>query len=383
MVARAGVRRFSGGIGVRATDNGLVNPGAASDSLRLPAAQPARSSGTAADDASGVDADRGELLEQPDSLAFEAFERSTRPLLELVRELTGLETSFISSIDWDAQLQTVVFSSNVGQLQIAEGSTLDWSDSMCRWAFLSGAEHSADVATAYPGSLGADVLGMQSFLAVPILDEGKTLGTLCGASQSSVAVGDDTIRHLRLIAESLAMQLVSHVNHNRDRLRADEAELLARTDSLTGLANHRAFTSRLEEELARSGRHDTPVSIVAMDIDSFKVINDTYGHESGNDVLVALADVLRKAARAEDTPARLGGDEFAVLLPETIEEGAHLTAARIADTFRAATAALGRPATLSIGVASTSSSSRRELMATADQALYAHKRRRRGQVDGN
>ena len=307
---------------------------------------------------------------------FEAFERSTRPLLDLVRELTGLETSFITSIDWDGQTQTVEFASNAGDLQVEEGSVIDWSDSMCRWAFLSGIEHTADVQNAYPGSLGGDVLGMQSFLAVPILDGGETLGTLCGASLSRVQVGNETVRHLQLIAESLAMQMVTHVNHSRDRLRADHAEILAHTDSLTGLANHRAFTTRLEEELARSGRHGTPVSVLAMDIDAFKAVNDTHGHEGGNDVLIALADVLRSAARVEDTAARLGGDEFALLLPHTEEQGALLTAARIADTFLDATAALGRPATISVGVASSTSAERRSLLATADQALYDEKRRR-------
>ena len=320
---------------------------------------------------------------QPVAVELDTFERSTRPLLDLVRELTGLETSFISSIDWDAQTQTVVFASNVAELQVAEGSTLDWSDSMCRWAFLSGVEHTSDVPVTYPGSLGAEVLGMQSFLAVPILDEGRTLGTLCGASRSSVPVDDGTLRHLRLIAESLAIQLVNHVNHNRDRLRAEGAEALAYTDSLTGLPNHRAFTSRLEEELARSGRHGTPVSVLAMDVDAFKTVNDTYGHEGGNEVLVALADVLRDEARVEDTPARLGGDEFALLLPHTEASGAESTAARIAGSFRDATAALGRPATLSVGVASTTSTSRRSLMVSADEALYANKRHRRDRVVGD
>lgn len=313
----------------------------------------------------------------PGATGFDGFEASTRPLLDLVRELTGLETSFITSIDWDAQTQTVEFASNVGDLQVEEGSTLDWSDSMCRWALLNGTEHTSDVPTTYPGSIGGDALGMQSFLAVPILDEGKTLGTLCGASRSSVPVADKTLRYLQLIAESLAMQLVNHVNHHRDRLRADDAERLAYTDSLTGLANHRAFTSRLEEELARSGRHGAPVSVLAMDIDAFKAVNDTYGHEGGNDVLIALADVLRNAARVEDTPARLGGDEFALLLPHSDERGAALTAARIADTFHERTSALGRPATLSIGMASTTSTARRSLLGTADEALYDNKRRRR------
>lgn len=313
----------------------------------------------------------------PASLGLDSFERSARPLLELVRELTGLETSFMTSIDWNAQTQTVVFSSNVGELHVTEGSTIDWSDSMCRRAFLSGADHTADVPSDYPGSVGGEVHGMQSFLALPILDAGRTLGTLCGASRSSVPVGEETIRYLRLIAESLALQLVNHEEHLRDHRRADHAEILAQTDSLTHLANHRAFTGRLEEELARSGRHGTPVSLLAMDVDAFKVINDTYGHESGNDVLVVLADVLRNAARTEDTPARLGGDEFVLLLPQTEEPGARTTAARIAETFRDATASIGRPATLSVGMASTASTPPRLLMAAADEALYDNKRRRR------
>ncbi len=319
--------------------------------------------------------DRRRAPESPRD-GFEAFERSSRPLLRLVQGITGLETSFITSIDWDAQTQTVALASNAGELQVAEGTTLDWADSMCRWSLLSGSEHTSDVATAYPGSTGADVLGMRSFLAVPILDEGRTVGTLCGASRSSVPVGDDQLRHLRLIAESLAFQLLNHIEHHQDRLRADQAEALARTDSLTGLANHRAFTSRLEEELARSGRHGTHVSVLAMDVDSFKRVNDSYGHESGNDLLVALADVLRAEARLEDTPARLGGDEFALLLPHTEEAGAEFTAARIAEAFRDAAVALGHPATLSVGVASSTSSSRRTLMVAADDALYAQKRRR-------
>lgn len=326
-----------------------------------------------------MEGERGPSHSRP--IEFEAFERSTRPLLDLVRELTGLETSFITSIDWDGQTQTVEFASNVGDLQVEEGSTNDWADSMCRWAFLSGIKHTSDVPATYPGSMGGDGLGMQSFLAVPILDRGKTFGTLCGASLSSVLVGDDTVRHLELIAESLAMQMVNHVDHRRDRLRADNAEVLAHTDSLTGLANHRAFTTRLEEELARSGRHGTPLSVLAMDIDAFKAVNDTYGHEGGNAVLVALADVLRNEARVEDTAARLGGDEFALLLPHTEERGAALTAARIAETFRETTASVELPATLSVGRASTTSVGRRSLMVAADEALYDDKRRSRSRPD--
>lgn len=118
----------------------------------------------------GGRARRTEVVKQPTVVpAFDsfAFERSTRPLLDLVRGLTGLETSFVSRIDWDNQSQTVVLASNVSDLEVAEGSVVDWSDSMCRWAFLTGIDHTSDVAADYPGSVGGEMLGMRSFLAVP------------------------------------------------------------------------------------------------------------------------------------------------------------------------------------------------------------------------
>ena len=303
------------------------------------------------------------------------FERSTRPLLELVQRLTGLETSFVTRTDWTAQTQEVVLASNTSVLEVTEGSVLDWSDSMCRRVLLSGQDHTADVRTDFPGSRGGELLGMRSFFTVPILAGEVTVGTLCGASRNKVELSAESMTHMRLIAESLAFQMVSQLEHQRDRQRAEHAETLAMTDSLTGLANHRAFRIRLEEELARSGRHKSPISLLAIDIDSFKSVNDTYGHAGGNDVLCALADVLRTAARAEDVPARLGGDEFAVLLPHTDAAGAAALAARVAKDFRRTTRDLDLPATVSVGVSSSLATARRSLLAAADQALYRCKQR--------
>jgi diguanylate cyclase (GGDEF)-like protein/putative nucleotidyltransferase with HDIG domain len=91
----------------------------------------------------------------------------------------------------------------------------------------------------------------------------------------------------------------------------------ALTDSLTGLANRRAFHERLEEEVSRALRHGRPLTLVVLDFDAFKVINDTHGHAAGDRALVLLASALRSVFREDDLVGRLGGDEFAVLLPET------------------------------------------------------------------
>ncbi len=111
--------------------------------------------------------------------------------------------------------------------------------------------------------------------------------------------------------------------------RQDEMRQLAETDPLTGLFNRRAFRERLDRELDRAARANTVVSCLMLDIDHFKVLNDTHGHDLGDRVLTQLADVLRREQRAMDVLARLGGEEFVVLLPETGMRGARIYAERI------------------------------------------------------
>lgn len=136
--------------------------------------------------------------------------------------------------------------------------------------------------------------------------------------------------------------------------RQDEMRQLAETDPLTSLFNRRAFRERLERELARAGRANTVVSCLMLDIDHFKALNDTYGHDLGDRVLVQLADLLRREQRAIDVLARLGGEEFVVLLPETGIRGARIYAERILRKINAAMLGTSEnPAqiTVSIGIA--------------------------------
>ncbi len=106
-------------------------------------------------------------------------------------------------------------------------------------------------------------------------------------------------------------------------------EVLASTDPLTGLANRRVFMTRLEENLSIWKRRDTPMSILLLDIDKFKLLNDTYGHQAGDAVLASLSKLLQRSLRDIDLPARLGGEEFAVLLPGEEKEGAMILAERL------------------------------------------------------
>jgi diguanylate cyclase (GGDEF)-like protein len=168
---------------------------------------------------------------------------------------------------------------------------------------------------------------------------------------------------------------------------AQEMRRLALTDALTGLANRRWAEEQLEEELARAERYGHGFAVVMLDIDHFKVLNDTHGHPAGDAVLVDLSEQLRRMVRATDQVARWGGEEFLILAPETPLEAA----AELAEALRVHVAAgslgAGRFAmTVSLGVAGfRAGDSVAHVIDRADAALYRAKRggRNRIEVEGH
>jgi diguanylate cyclase (GGDEF)-like protein/PAS domain S-box-containing protein len=160
---------------------------------------------------------------------------------------------------------------------------------------------------------------------------------------------------------------------------------LAYTDALTGLPNRALFHDRLAQALAVSRRHGTPLAVFFLDLDGFKIINDSAGHEIGDKVLVEVARRLRSSLRAQDTLARLGGDEFAVLLPEiTDPRDTHLVADKLLATLTAPQLINGMELSVdaSIGVAvfPQDGNDVRRLLRSADVAMYRAKARGRGRV---
>jgi diguanylate cyclase (GGDEF)-like protein len=162
----------------------------------------------------------------------------------------------------------------------------------------------------------------------------------------------------------------------------------ALTDELTGLYNVRQFHERLEGEIERADRFGTPLSLVMLDIDRFKSVNDTYGHQQGDRVLVEVARVMRRHSRDVDLPARYGGEEMAVVLPQTDLAGAEQLAERMRVAIeRMAIQRLDGggelPITASFGVASfpAEATSKTTLIAAADAALYRAKHAGRNRVE--
>ncbi|MBI3804669.1 MAG: diguanylate cyclase [Nitrospirae bacterium] len=159
-----------------------------------------------------------------------------------------------------------------------------------------------------------------------------------------------------------------------------QMQTLAITDSVTGLFNRRYFQEVLNQEFSRAQRYCTPFSCLMIDVDQFKRINDTYGHEAGDKVLEGLGKIVQEQVRKVDLPARYGGDEFVVLLPESLRDDAGQVAQRILERVRVADFSIlkeKKPVTLSIGVSGFPDPElrdARQAILAADFALYRAKR---------
>ncbi|WP_331347156.1 sensor domain-containing diguanylate cyclase [Cellvibrio sp. UBA7661] len=314
-----------------------------------------------------------------DAIEQDTFISAATPLLNLITHITGLKTSFITTIDWQAQQQTVVIAQNTGDLHIASGSQLAWTDSMCQLMLSEQLTATTEIQLRFPDSGGAQ-LGMQSFVVLPIKIADQMIGTLCGASDDKVELNNHQIESLGYIADALALQLkltidARNAEAKMDSLRDQIENLatLANTDPLTELLNRRAFQQRYEFAIKLSKRTKQPLSVMMIDIDDFKQFNDEFGHETGDAIIKMVGDGLKYIARSTDIPCRVGGDEFILVALNTDSNGLMLLAKRLNDYVKLHSKQLQRPCSLSIGIACSSHGAPEELIRFADEALYMSK----------
>jgi diguanylate cyclase (GGDEF)-like protein len=226
---------------------------------------------------------------------------------------------------------------------------------------------------------GTVVRGLAALKIFPLRTGESTVGTLVCGSRQADALPDGAQRDLAMLALQAAEAL------QRTRL-YEQAERLATTDGLTGLSNRRSFTAQLQARHREAERYKKPLSLLLLDIDHFKKVNDTYGHPAGDAVLRGVALAARTQARETDLCARYGGEEMAFILPETDARGAMVIAERV----RAAVAAAQHPTesgnirvTVSVGVATSPADgdSPEALLEAADKALYRAKQAGRNRVE--
>ena len=151
---------------------------------------------------------------------------------------------------------------------------------------------------------------------------------------------------------------------------------LSRTDSLTGILNRRAFYETANSELKKIDRHQRPLTVAFLDLDNFKAVNDTFGHQVGDRLLLCVAERIKLQLRGTDSVARLGGDEYAVLLPETDEAAARVVIPRLQEALLDEMAKAEWPVTFSMGILTCNSAlaGTEEAVHLADQLMYAAKR---------
>jgi diguanylate cyclase (GGDEF)-like protein len=157
----------------------------------------------------------------------------------------------------------------------------------------------------------------------------------------------------------------------------EEEKRLARIDETTGIANRKSFLETARHEFEKSRRHRHPFTLVYMDVDDFKKVNDTYGHQAGDRLLRTIGRTMKTSLRGYDLVARIGGDEFILLCPETGQDGAHEVIGRIQERLKAAVNTHGYAVTFSFGVATFTAApaSLNDAVGLADTLMYSVKKR--------
>lgn len=310
----------------------------------------------------------------------EDLEALTRPMLQMLETMTGLESTYLTTVDEAAGFQKILYSRNTGTMQIPEGLEVPWGDTLCKRALEEGRAFTDDVASCWGDSDAAKALGINTYMSQPVRTlDGQLYGTLCAASSKKAAVPESVLGVFTMFAKLIAQQVDRErmlSNARRENKALQEAAL---TDPLTGLANRRAMEKALSKMLARAARDGGQVQVAFVDLDGFKGINDTHGHDCGDRFLIHIARKLTASMREGDVVCRTGGDEFVVLAPG--EKGGELQQ-------RLEQATIGPfehgPCTLdyrgaSVGVAASAAgdTDADALLKRADAAMYEAKKRRK------
>ncbi|MGE6135572.1 GGDEF domain-containing protein [Aeromonas salmonicida] len=319
------------------------------------------------------------------------LESLTRPLLEMLETVTGLESTYLTQIDLEQSAQHILYARNSAALQIPEGVSVDWSDTLCRRALDEGRLYAADVADRWGDSAAARAMGIRTYMSSPVrTSSGSLYGTLCGASaeHKPLVTGSEHLIAFfaRLIAEHVEReQLLQQLQQANNELSRQ-----ALSDPLTGLPNRRALMLELHRLFSLLKRTGHPLLISFIDLDGFKAINDTHGHDAGDLLLQTMAQQLAGALRSGDLLARVGGDEFIAVGmgplsgEETVEAAVHCFQRRLFAQSQVqlplASQVLNYPGA-SVGVVAVdpASISIDDALRQADACMYAVKRQRRAQ----
>jgi diguanylate cyclase (GGDEF)-like protein len=292
-------------------------------------------------------------------------------IVKIIRDVMGYYmVSILLPTDKLSQLRVGAHS---GYARDITGMTIPVREGITGWVFAHGTPLLVPDVRADSRYVGLDQQ-VRSELAFPLISQGRVVGVLNAESDQLDAFSDTDLALMTAVGSQLASNL--EVAQLHDTLKREASH-----DPLTRLFNRRLFVERLEQEISQAQADGGRFSIVFLDVDSLKRINDTYGHLAGDALLREVANALMDAVRGEDVVARYGGDEFIVLLPATAAPAAASVAQRIAEgiarhRFMAGRELLEIPG-VSLGVATFPDDGRTtdQLVAAADATLYRQKRK--------
>src|SRR2546427_4030863 len=293
-----------------------------------------------------------------------------RTLLVLQRAVPGASLTILLH---DEQTDELVARAVAGTWTTVESpSRIPTDRGISGWVFTHREGQIVDDVRADPRYIGDP--RVRSELVVPLVSRGRTVGVLVLSHQTVAAFSKRDLTLMETVGAQIAAQIEVAELHER-------LKRAANTDALTGIHNYRYFYDRLEEEVARAERHQSPLAVAFFDIDELKKVNDTYGHLAGNEVLRVLGQTITERVRTEDVPARYGGDEFAIVMPDTPREEAEKVVIRLMEILDATDVklpgggAIKMPAR-SWGVSSYPMDGRtaEALVENADTRAYARKR---------
>ncbi|MEB6378859.1 sensor domain-containing diguanylate cyclase [Leclercia adecarboxylata] len=243
----------------------------------------------------------------------QSLESLVRQLLEMLEIVTDMESTYLTKIDINARLQHILYARNSKQMQIPEGLSVPWDETLCKRAIDAGCFFSDNVPERFPDCDAAKTLGITTYMSIPVhLTDGSLYGTLCATSTRKQPLSERGQQVLKLFAGLIAQYIEKESLVSQ--LREANAALItwSYTDALTGLPNRRAIFENLTT-LFSLARHLNRSAIIAyIDLDNFKLINDRFGHEAGDQFLVEVGKRLNDGRDNDDIVGRLGGDEFLV-----------------------------------------------------------------------
>jgi diguanylate cyclase (GGDEF)-like protein len=315
------------------------------------------------------------LIDEPARLAalrrYDVLDTPAEPVFDrvtqLVRSILGVPLSAVSLIDTDRQWFKSIDGLDVmetpREIAFCDYTIRDRQPMIVNDAHLDDRFSGNPLVTGNPN--------IRSYAGIPLeTPDGYNIGSLCAIDLAPRSFDPAQIEILKGLAALVVEQL--------------ELRRIAERDHLSGAMTRRAFVTELDKAIALFTRHERPASLLLLDIDHFKAINDNYGHPIGDRVIMAIAGCCATLKRPSDSIGRLGGEEFGVLLPETSEEDAARAAKRFCDAIAALEIAHEPPlrVTASFGVAAinTDRTESESWLAAADKALYEAKRNGRNCV---